>query len=125
MKARRQFFQEAAAAAAETKPQCALAVSAADVSAKDENPTENKKRYDEVKNFFRNMEQTSVEKREHFFRRATPRRCSDTSTVLAREAPQIIYMSCRVKKAKETTPHVEEIFDPHEESRKVQYRRFA
>jgi hypothetical protein len=117
VKARRKFFQEAAAAAAETKPQCAPAAPAPEVAAAKD---ETKKRYEEVKNFFRNMEQNSEERREHFFRRSTSRRCSDTMSMPLREAPQIVYMSCRVKKAKEPPPHIEEIFDP-QESRKVRF----
>jgi hypothetical protein len=70
------------------------------------------------------MEQNSEERREHFFRRSTSRRCSDTTSMPLREAPQIVYMSCRVKKAKEPHPHVEEIFDP-QESRKVRFNAYC
>jgi len=97
VKARRKYFQEAAQAAALPKsPPPPADIKTEKLALAMNNET--KKRYEEVKNFFKTMEQSSMDKREHFFRPAPSRRCSDTTAVPKTEPPQIKYMSCRVKK---------------------------
>jgi hypothetical protein len=78
---------------------------------------ETKKRYQEVKNFFKSMEQNCTDTNSNFTRR-TPRRSSDSFAAPAKEGPKIKYMSFRVKKPPSRLP-VMDVFEARTEETKV------